>query len=118
MNKHAVVQAAELELLESSTRGKAARMKEMLHPEFVEIGRSGRRWTRSEVIEALAGEPRRAAPEVDEWAFIDLAEHLVLVTYRLHTGTRQSRHSSVWDTSAAAARLRFHQGTVIPTEFQ
>jgi hypothetical protein len=118
MSKHAVVQAAELELLESATRGNAVRLEELLHPEFGEIGRSGRQWARTEVIAALAGEARRPAPEADEWGFVDLAEELVLVTYRLRTGTRQSRHSSVWDTSAGAARLRFHQGTVIPAEFQ
>ncbi|MFB9795831.1 DUF4440 domain-containing protein [Arthrobacter citreus] len=118
MNQHADVQNAELELLESSTRSQAARMEELLHPEFVEIGRSGRRWTRAEVIDALGGEALRPAPDADEWGFVDLAEHLVLLTYRLRTGTRQSRHASVWDTSGATARLRFHQGTVIPREFQ
>ncbi|WAP52189.1 nuclear transport factor 2 family protein [Arthrobacter sp. ATA002] len=118
MSKHAVVQAAELELLESSTRSKPARMEELLHPAFVEIGRSGRHWTRAEVIEALAVEPMRAAPEADEWDFVELAEHLVLVTYRIRSGVRRSRHASVWDTSAAAARLRYHQGTVIPPQFQ
>ena len=118
MTAHSLIQTAELELLESSTRGNAARVRELLHPDFVEIGRSGRRWTREEVIEALGREDKRPVPDTDEWDFTQLAPHLVLATYRIRSGTRQSRHASVWDTSAAAPRLRYHQGTVIPPEFQ
>ena len=40
MNLNKQIQAAELELLGSSTRTKPARMGELLHPEFIEIGRS------------------------------------------------------------------------------
>lgn len=118
MSAHTEIQAAELELLESSTRSDPARVRELLHPDFVEIGRSGRRWTRGEVIEAMGREDKHPVPETDEWNFAELAPHLVLVTYRIRSGTRQSRHASVWDTSAAALRLRYHQGTVIPQEFQ
>lgn len=118
MSVHSKIQTAELELLASTTRSNAERVGELLHPEFVEVGRSGRRWTRGEVIRALSLEDRRPTPEADEWDFADLGPDLVLVTYRLRAGTRQSRHASVWDTSASALRLRYHQGTVIPLEFQ
>ncbi|MBP3035458.1 nuclear transport factor 2 family protein [Arthrobacter sp. zg-ZUI100] len=118
MNAHGEIQTAEVELLDSLTRGNEARVQELLHPEFVEIGRSGRRWTRAEIIDSLGREDQRPAPETDEWEFADLAPNIILVTYRLRAGTRQSRHSSVWDMSAGQARLRYHQGTVIPLEFQ
>ena len=118
MTAHTLIQTAEMELLESSTRGNAPRVRELLHPDFLEIGRSGRRWTRAEVIEALNREAARPVPDTDEWDFTELAPHLVLVTYRIRSGTRQSRHASLWDTSAATARLRYHQGTVVPPDFE
>ena len=119
MGMHGQIRTAELELLAPSTRGDAERLRRLLHPEFREIGRSGQRWTREDMISSLGAEDQRPAPETDEWEFSALAAHLVLVTYRIHTGTtanpghRHSRHTSVWDTSSGQPRLRFHQGTPV-----
>lgn len=66
------VKAAELELLSNATRHSAVRAAELLHPDFVEIGRSGRRWTRDETIAALAEEDEHAEPETDEWLSMTL----------------------------------------------
>ena len=89
MNLNKQIQAAELELLGSSTRTKPARMGELLHPEFIEIGRSlaTYRLRTPAGPAAVPGSPVEPGPV--------------------------SRHSSVWDISAPQARLRFHQGTVI-----
>lgn len=126
MDLNKQIQAAELELLGSSTRNNSGRVRELLHPEFIEIGRSGRRWTRAEIISALSTEQHRPTPDTDDWEFFRLAPELILATYRLRTPAAPaavpgspvesgsvSRHSSVWDVSAPQARLRFHQGTVI-----
>ncbi len=118
MERHEEIRAAELELLASSTRGDAARLGQFLHPEFVEIGRSGRRWTRDEIIASLGTEESLPAPETDEWEFMEPAPHLVLVTYRIRSGTSDSgvsssRHVSVWDAASGKPRLRFHQGTPV-----
>lgn len=118
MDRHERIRTAELELLASSTRGDAARLRRLLHPEFLEIGRSGRRWTREEIVASLGTEAGRPSPETDEWEFAELAPHLVLVTYRVRSeaadsGPLCSRHVSVWDTASGQARLRFHQGTPV-----
>ncbi len=85
-------------------------------PPFVEIGRSGTLWTREQIVGALAEESAdsRLTPQTDEWQFRQLSPELVLVTYRLTTPSRISRHSSLWDVGGTAPRLRFHQGTVVP----
>jgi hypothetical protein len=108
------VRAAELALLGPDVRGDGARLRSILHSDFVEIGRSGRRWTRDEIIDALAHEAGRVAPVPDEWAFVEVAPGLVLLTYRISTPTRTSRHASLWDVSGAAPVIRYHQGTVVP----
>lgn len=110
------VKDAELALLDADTRRDPRRVRELLHPSFVEIGRSGRRWTRDDIVEALAGESGRTAPETDEWQFVDLAPHLVLVTYLLSSPAGRSRHASVWDVSGGSPVMRFHQGTPIAAD--
>ena len=112
----AAVKDAETVLLDADVRRDAARVDERLHPAFVEIGRSGTLWSRQQIVAALAEEPTgsRVTPQTDEWEFRQPSPGVVLVTYRLTTPSRISRHSSLWDVTGSAPRLRFHQGTVVP----
>ena len=105
------VMAAELELLNDTVRRDPQRVRDLLHPDFVEIGRSGRRWTRDETIAALEAERGRLEPQTDEWSFNEVAPALVLVTYRITTAGGSSRHASLWDLNGAIPVVRFHQGT-------
>lgn len=109
-----MIKTAELELMTASTRHIPSRVQALLHEDFVEIGRSGRRWTRDEIIASLARLSDRSVPDVDEWAFASLSPSLVLVTYRVRTARGESRHSSIWEVSTEVPQMRFHQGTVIP----
>lgn len=114
--RFAVIHAAETALLSSEIRGDQDAAAGLLHPDFTEIGRSGRRWTRAEILEELADEPARQAPVADDWRFVDVGPNTVLVTYRLRSATTVSRHSSLWVSSDGAPRMLFHQGTLVPEE--
>ncbi|MBF4562525.1 GNAT family N-acetyltransferase [Microbacterium sp. VKM Ac-2870] len=116
VSRWAAVKDAEVALLEPQVRRDAARVDELLHPTFVEIGRSGILWTREQVVTALAEESEgaRVAPQTDQWEFRHPSPDLVLVTYRLEAPSGRSRHSSLWDIAGDTPRLRFHQGTVVP----
>lgn len=105
------IREAEIALLTSSVRQDARRLRELLHPDFTEIGRSGRMWTRADLLVDLVEEPARATPDTDEWTFQPLGADAVLVTFRVIAGSRISRHSSIWDTTGDEPTLRFHQGT-------
>lgn len=107
------VKRAETELHDSTSRRDRARVEALLHPDFVEIGRSGTLWSRAAMIEALLSEAPRPTPQADEWEFSEVSPGLVLVTYRLSRDGAPSRHSSVWDTTSTPPRVRFHQGTII-----
>ncbi|MGA1835374.1 nuclear transport factor 2 family protein [Herbiconiux sp. 11R-BC] len=111
-SEYEAVQAAELALLSSAVRADTERVESLLAPDFAEIGRSGRRWTRAETVAALRNETPREAPATSEWLFDRLSPELVLVTYRVHGAHHDSRHSSLWEL--AGPRIRFHQGTIIP----
>lgn len=110
----AAVKDAEIALLRADVRRDPARVSALLHPTFVEIGRSGILWTRDQVVAALAEEGGRAEPPTDQWEFRQQSADLVLITYRLTTPSGRSRHSSLWDVGGATPRLRFHQGTLVP----
>ncbi|WP_447946256.1 nuclear transport factor 2 family protein [Microbacterium lacticum] len=111
-----VVKAAELELLDGTVRRDPIRVRELLHADFIEIGRSGRRWTRDETVAALALESEHVPPHTDEWSFIEVVPTLILVTYRITGTAGSSRHSSLWDVGGPAPVIRYHQGTVVPPE--
>ncbi|WP_175559075.1 DUF4440 domain-containing protein [Sanguibacter gelidistatuariae] len=111
----AMLRVAEVALLTPATRQDPERIRALLHPDYVEVGRSGRRWTRDDVLDRLACEQARPTPATDEWELMELAPDLVLVTYRMRGDQRESRHSSIWDISSGSPVLRFHQGTVVPS---
>ncbi|MFD1212937.1 RNase H family protein [Arthrobacter sp. GCM10027362] len=105
-----VVLALEEELLRPETRADFGRMAVLLHPEFAEIGESGRMWTREDIINALRPDPA-ADSELDLLAVERLGEESILVTYRSRGRSGSSLRSSLWLRDAGRWRLRFHQGT-------
>ena len=107
------IRRAEIELLTSAVRRDSARLAELLHPEFVEVGHSGRLWSRDETIAALAHEPGRKTPATSEWALHSVAPGLTLVTYVVSGPEGDSRHSSLWVMRDGKLQIRFHQGTFI-----
>jgi ribonuclease HI len=105
-----LVLALEEELLRPETRADFGRMAMLLHPDFAEIGESGRMWSREEIINALRADPA-AGGELDLLAVERLGEESILVTYRSRGRGGSSLRSSLWLREAGQWRLRFHQGT-------
>ena len=110
--------ALERALHEPALRRDRRRVDAMLPPEFTEHGRSGRAWTRDDMLAAL-GQTVPQAPAVHAEGFDArrLAPDVVLLTYRSahrRADGRLEHHalrSSVWLRTPAGWRLRFHQGT-------
>ena len=108
-----VVAQLERELLSPAVRADPARLAQLLHPSFLEIGASGRRWTREEMIAALVASPD-ADVDVDELLAEHVAPEVVLVTSRTRRGDAAARRSSLWVRVGGRWLVRFHQGTPIP----
>jgi len=105
--------AAEEMLLHPAVRAHAEDLKRLLDPDFVEIGQSGRRWTRDEIIAALREEPGAdPSPAIAERDARVLGPTTVLLTYLLRFEDRVSRRSSLWRCDPAP-RCLFHQGTPV-----
>jgi len=100
----------EQQLLDPTIRESGQRVRELLHPDFVEYGASGRTWDRATVSAALSANPRVSGKSTD-FLPIALADNVILLTYRIE-GTAGSLRSSIWvKDSGSDWRIRFHQGT-------
>lgn len=106
---------AEEALLNSGVRSAPDRLTELLAPNFYEIGQSGRRWSRDEIIAALVGEPEsEAQAALTEREARLITPEVVLLSYRLEYANRTSRRSSLWRWSNGTIQCFFHQGTPLP----
>lgn len=105
--------ALELTLWRAETRHDRALMEATFAPDFHEFGRSGRRYTRDELLPT--GEARDIDATLHDLSVTEIGPDIALVTYRSElrrpTGTDWANRASLWDRSSGRWQLRFHQGT-------
>ena len=87
---------------------------------FWEVGASGRRYSRSHVLDVLEDRHRVASHlaledtwEAADFACRELGSDTYLLTYTLLQGQRKTRRASVWRRTADGWKIVFHQGTVV-----
>lgn len=88
------------------------RLDALLHPDFLEFGCSGRRWTRAEVL-AEWGAPSETPPQRESVELLMLAPNLVQLRWR-SPAPRPAWRSSLWQRDAQGWKMRFHQATALP----
>nr|WP_235617462.1 DUF4440 domain-containing protein [Streptomyces thermolilacinus] len=114
--------AGELRLADPAVRSSRAEAARLLDPDFTEVGRSGRRWTRDEMLAELPEMDGSAADgpayRVSGMSGVLLAPGVVHLTYETVMDGRRARRSSLWraatDGTGAPWRLYYHQGTPVP----
>ena len=110
MNPEETVEARERELLRPDVRSDIGRIGVLLHPEFTEIGRSGRIWTRDALMMSLEESPG-GPRELEMIGTERIGADAILLTYRSHSRAGTALCSSLWVLDSGQWRLRFHQGT-------
>lgn len=108
----------EEQLLSDEVRGSEAHLVDLLSPDFVEFGASGKIWDRSQIVQHLQEAPP-AARELLSFQARALAPNVVLATYRVRqTGKghfhAMSLRSSIWVLGGERWQMVFHQGTPQP----
>ncbi|WP_435166356.1 DUF4440 domain-containing protein [Falsirhodobacter sp. 1013] len=111
----------ELRMLEESlwraeTRFDPQLMDRTFADGFIEFGRSGRRYERSEMMfEQTSDAKIEAKLPLTDYALAFIAPNVALATYTSevrHTGTiERGRRSSLWIKNEGQWKLRFHQRT-------
>ena len=113
----ALLPSLEDSLWQTQSRLDPVLMGRIFAPDFFEFGRSGRRYTREELL-ALPDEVTSIDATLHDLAVLPLSPQLALVTYvsevRNSDQTEWANRSSIWDMSSGTWQLRFHQGTAIP----
>jgi ribonuclease HI len=104
------VEALERELLRPDVRSDIGRTGVLLHPEFTEIGTSGRLWTRDAMMMSLEESPG-SHMELELISVDRLGAEAILLVYRSHSREGAALRSSLWVLHGGQWRLRFHQGT-------
>ncbi|MFF1634898.1 RNase H family protein [Leifsonia sp. NPDC058248] len=105
-----VVTRLERELLEPGVRADASRVAAILHPDFEEIGRTGRLWGRDAIVQALAAEEPQSI-DLQVLGTEALTPETILLTTRTTDARGSALRSSLWVRANGRWRLRFHQGT-------
>ena len=112
------IRVLEERLLDSSVRASSEQLNLLLADDFLEIGSSGYRYDKVEVVAALTPEsdtPPRFA--ISQFQARPLSPQLVLVTYTAakRTGSSEqvqySLRSSLWAQRSGRWQLVLHQGT-------
>jgi hypothetical protein len=111
------LQALEVELHHPGVRRSRERLEQLLHPDFYEVGRSGRTYTRVTVIDHLAAQEPQPLMESGAFALLELAPGVAVLTYRSAFADPErgrSYHalrSSLWVKTSSGWQMRYHQGT-------
>lgn len=103
----------------AATRYDAAYMARTLSPDFFEFGCSGRVYARDETLAIPAQAEIRATLPLRDFQVHPITEDVVQVTYIsevMYATAQVCNRSSIWVRTSEGWRLRFHQGTPLPTE--
>lgn len=109
----------ETELRKDETRHDQQRMKTLLHPDFIEFGRSGTRYTRADILREFAQGDVLPLVQSHNFELVVLGDDVALLTYvSAHVDAggnshRQTLRSSIWVRTQAGWQMRFHQGTPV-----
>ncbi|MGB5951227.1 MAG: DUF4440 domain-containing protein [Ornithinimicrobium sp.] len=105
----------ELEELEEGmwrpqTRGDRRWMEAHLAADFVEFGQSGKRYTRSEILDVEVGDFSAVLP-LRGLTMRLLGQDHVLLNYQSEMDGLRANRSSIWSRTDSRWLLEFHQGT-------
>lgn len=100
-----------------TTRNDPDWMDAMLHPDFEEVGMSGRTYSRAETVD-VTGPGKLVTRPLEGYRMDLIDEDVALVRYISHDTVgdveRVAHRASIWVNTNKGWRLQFHQGTPLP----
>ena len=111
MSKHAGMQKVSARLLDAADEETASALAALLHPQWQEIGQSGRLWSREEML-AETGPGGHVGLDVVDVQRV--SDDVVLLVWRSLRDDSTALRSSLWQRVSGRWVQRFHQGTREP----
>lgn len=111
-----MVMDLERELQSPETRADGRRVRDLIAPDFEEIGASGRVWDRDSILSMLDAEsadPGSSTIEVDDLRGRVIAPGVIRVSWTSAQGDRRARRTSIWCERDGGWRQVHHQGTLL-----
>ena len=112
------IEALEKELHHPGVPCTRARLEQLLHPDFHEVGRSGNPYDRATVINYLASVTQAPAVVSNRFVLTPLSEGCVLLTFQSRqtpadpaSAPMVTHRSSIWCQGPAGWQVLYHQGT-------
>jgi hypothetical protein len=112
-----LLRQSETELHKVETRRNRERLDLLLHPKFMEFARSGRQYSRAEVLAEFSSDEEFELVHAQDFVLTELGVGIALLTYRsAHIDAagnlyRWTLRSSLWVQTSKGWQMRFHQGT-------
>jgi hypothetical protein len=86
-------------------------------PEYFEVGASGRRYSRTFIMERLAKEVLDDAAAVgwtcSDFGLRQMGPETYQITYTLEQWQRVTRRTTIWKKADAGWQILYHQGTIV-----
>ena len=101
--------ALEKSLLTDDVRSNQIKVRQLMHPDFVEFGASGNIFTRGRMLSIIGPLENRTTFEL--LGADQLGPDLIILRWRSKNALGQALRSSLWQRHEGAWKLRFHQGT-------
>ena len=119
MHESAIPTVLELErqLQLPAVRADADRLLELLAPDFIEVGASGRQWDRDSILELLDQESTDddVVPiEIHDLRGRVIAPGVIQVLWDSDQAGRRARRTSLWCERERGWQQIHHQGTLLP----
>ncbi len=104
----------EVQVMSGAGAGHADAIADFMSDDFVEIGSSGHKYSKNDVLEALPKLPRRKF-SLEEFQVRELAPDLAMITYKASavskSGVAWAYRTSLWTRRAGKWQIVFHQAT-------
>ena len=102
----------ERELQTPAVRGDVDRLRELLAPDFLEIGASGRQWDREAILNLLSHESG-VDIQMSHLAARALTPEIIQVFWVSEQQGRRARRTSLWQQADGRWQQVYHQGTAL-----
>jgi hypothetical protein len=114
-----MIRGLELSLHQNAVRRNAAQLQAFLHNDFMEIGRSGQTYNKTQMVQHLAQESAHTAFWSQDFKLSMPSYSVALLTYhsaQIDADDQLTLHtvrSSLWQLADTGWQLCFHQGTPV-----